>query len=154
MDTTHYFAYGSNLNLRQFSHRCPGHRVVGRAVARDYCLAFPRYAHDWKSAVAGIEPADGHHVEGAVYQITPDHIHTLDRYEGIEAGEYQRGHVHVELRDGRTIQAMTYFANPQPGDKSPGQRYLTTILEGARDHALSPHWIAMLEGWLAVAVLV
>jgi gamma-glutamylcyclotransferase (GGCT)/AIG2-like uncharacterized protein YtfP len=142
---TPYFAYGSNLSLRQFAARCPGHRIVGSATVRGYRLVFPRYAGDWKSAVAGMERAELQHVEGAVYEVTAAHLRTLDDYEGVVDRCYVRGQVIAELAGGRRVEALTYFATPQEGAHRPHPRYVQTMLEGARDHALSAAWLAMLE---------
>ena len=34
----YYLAYGSNLNIRQMSHRCPSAIPVGTAIIKDYRL--------------------------------------------------------------------------------------------------------------------
>ncbi len=139
---TLYFAYGSNLSRRQMARRCPGARPVGRAVAGGYRLAFPRWAEDWHSGVASIEPAAGNHVEGALYELGPADVRSLDAYEGISEGEYEKGTIIVVRRGGRRVRAMTYFAVPEPGGPFPPTRsYINTILEGASDHHLSPNWV-------------
>lgn len=142
-----YFAYGSNLNLRQMRRRCPGHRVVGPAVAEGWRLVFPRPCESWDGAgVAGIERADGRRVEGALYEVTAADEAALDRYEGIVDGEYTKRELTVTLPGGSVQVAMTYFATPvDPGHFPPSRRYLETILEGARDHRLSDEWVALLR---------
>lgn len=32
----YYIAYGSNLNVKQMKFRCPGAKVVGTSVIKDY----------------------------------------------------------------------------------------------------------------------
>lgn len=36
----YYIAYGSNLNVQQMRYRCPGARVVGTSVIKDYQLLY------------------------------------------------------------------------------------------------------------------
>ena len=36
----YYLAYGSNLNVRQMMHRCPGAKPVGKMVLEGYELLF------------------------------------------------------------------------------------------------------------------
>ncbi len=54
-----YFAYGANLDLRRFRRRCPGAVVLGRALLRNYQLAFTRYDRHEKGGVADIVPEAG-----------------------------------------------------------------------------------------------
>ena len=141
-----YFAYGSNLNKRQMRRRCPESRAVSRAVLHGYRLCFPRGDSEWKGGVAGIEPDESAHVEGAVYEVSESDVRSLDRYEAVADGEYTRTLVSVMLPDGREREALTYLATPQPGGSfTPSPRYLQTILEGAREHGLSAQWIDYLR---------
>ncbi|MBI1372999.1 MAG: gamma-glutamylcyclotransferase [Phycisphaera sp.] len=145
-ERTLYFAYGSNLSLAQMARRCPASRAVGGAILRGHRLVFPRRYTSWQGGVAGLEPSDAHHVEGAVYELTDACLATLDEYEGIDEGHYTRGRVRVELRDGRVIEVMTYIANYEDGAPfQPSDRYIDVILEGCRDHGLSAAWAAMIE---------
>lgn len=143
---TLYFAYGSNLNLDQMRRRCPDSRPVSRTVLYGYRLLFPRPDSLWRGGVAGIEPDQSAHVEGALYQLSDNDIRSLDRYEGIAEGDYTRENVWVVLPDGRSVAAFTYIAVPVAGGPfMPSARYLATIIEGARHHELSPDWVRFLE---------
>jgi gamma-glutamylcyclotransferase (GGCT)/AIG2-like uncharacterized protein YtfP len=141
-----YFAYGSNLSMRQMLRRCPDSRAVSRAVLHGYRLVFPRGDSEWKGGVAGIEPDGSAHVEGAVYEVCDSDVRSLDRYEAVADGEYARADVRVTLPDDRELQVYTYVAAPQPGGPfTPSPRYLQTILEGAAEHGLSAPWIDYLR---------
>lgn len=149
-----YFAYGSNLDPQQMAERCPGHKVVGMGAVHDHRLAFPLTSHDWGGGVASIVPSHGATVWGVVYDLSDEHLATLDRYEsfrgpGDQHNLYERQSVFVDLTrpdDGsipRRLRAHCYFAissNPAP----PSQRYLDAILAGARHHRLPEEYVTAL----------
>lgn len=150
-----YFAYGSNLDPRQMQERCPGHQVVGLAALHDHRLAFPRFSDTWGGGTAGPLPAHSQQVWGVVFDVTEEHMASLDRHEGFRGAgdqhnEYDRETVTVDLvrpDDGsvpRRLRAATYFArssNPQP----PSRRYLDTILRGAVHHRLPEDYVEALR---------
>lgn len=149
-----YFAYGSNLDPEQMRKRCPGHHVVGLAELRDHRVTFPLTSHDWGGGVAGLAVAHGESVWGVVYELTPEDLAALDRYEhfvgpGNQHNLYDRETVSVQLvraDDGsfpRRLRPWTYLprsANPSP----PSRRYLDAIVEGARHHRLPDDYVARL----------
>lgn len=140
-----YFAYGSNLNLDHMRRLCPGARVVSRAVLLGHRLVFPRPDSLWRGGVAGLEPDEKAHVEGALYEITEADVVALDEYEGVAEGDYFQKQVTVWLPTDRSVEAMTYFATAIIGGPfQPSEDYLQTILNGAREHGLSESWLAHL----------
>ena len=123
--------------------------MVGLATLPGHSLTFPRRYDAWdRGGVASVEStaeADAA-VEGVVYEITDADLASLDKYEGIDDGDYVHGRVRVHLDAHRSpIEVMTYFANPDPaGPIAPSRRYLDAILTGARHHGLSAGYIAQL----------
>ncbi|WP_428388573.1 gamma-glutamylcyclotransferase family protein [Mucisphaera sp.] len=141
-----YFAYGSNLDPQQMDDRCPGFQVHARARLANHRLCFPRACESWAGGVASIEPHPNHHVHGVLYQLTQDHIDTLDIYEDIAEGSYRREERPIEIESGPTLRVLTYIAEPDPnGPTPPSRQYLDGILRGARFHKLPAHYIAELE---------
>src|SRR3546814_14248832 len=72
-----YFAYGSNLCVRQMAQRCPDAVDPRPATLAD---------HDWlinELGVATVEPFDGSQVHGAVWQLTVHDLPTLDSSQGV-----------------------------------------------------------------------
>lgn len=127
--------------------RCPASVTVSRAILPGYRLGFPRPSSHWQGGgVAGIVADDHGHIEGAVYQLSNTDVATLDIYEGVAEGEYTQVFVQVKLDDGRWLKVMTYQASTVPGGPfAPSTSYLTTIIEGARNHQLSGAWIEHLQ---------
>jgi len=147
-----YFAYGSNLNPEQMAERCPGYRVVGLAVLRDFKLIFPLTSHDWGGGVSSVAPLHGGTVWGMVYDLSEEQLASLDRYEaykgpGDQHNLYDREGVFVDLTrpdDGsipRRIRALCYIARPS-NPAPPSRRYLDAVLSGARHHRLPEEYVA------------
>ena len=74
-----YFAYGSNLNTKQFESRCPNSRFVSKAVLVDYKFIIASRSY------ASVVPSPGDRVEGALYELTTDDEDRLDPTIGVTA---------------------------------------------------------------------
>jgi gamma-glutamylcyclotransferase (GGCT)/AIG2-like uncharacterized protein YtfP len=114
-----YIAYGSNLNLKQMTMRCPTAKVVDTAVMRNWRLLF--------NGVATIERFKGGEVPVLVWEIQPQDETALDRYEGYPR-LYRKESVRVRL-DGKQVSAMVYIMN-YGRQSPPNSSYYNTILGG------------------------
>jgi len=123
-----YIAYGSNLNLRQMSRRCPDSSVAGKSVLEGYRLLF---RGSDGCAVATIEEYAGGKVPVLVWEITAEDEGRLDRYEGYPY-LYRKETIKVVL-EGEEIKAMVYVMNPGRPLGEPNPYYYNTILEGYID---------------------
>jgi gamma-glutamylcyclotransferase (GGCT)/AIG2-like uncharacterized protein YtfP len=144
-----YFAYGSNLNPEQMAHRCPGHRVLGRASLPGHVLRFRGYGRDWEGAVGTVEPSPGSTVWGALFELTAEHYATLDEYEGYDgpgaaSNLYDRVFVEVLREDGASVRCLTYVIRPLP-EGLPSRAYRDAIVAGLRHHGLPESYVAELE---------
>jgi gamma-glutamylcyclotransferase (GGCT)/AIG2-like uncharacterized protein YtfP len=144
-----YFAYGSNLEPEQMERRCPGHRVLCRAILHDHALRFHGFSKSWGGAVATIEHVPGAMVHGVVFELTPANFEALDRYEdcrgeGHPDNFYDRVRLPLQLEFGETIEAFTYIMRPQPAGR-PSRAYRWAILTGMRHHSLPTIAIEPLE---------
>lgn len=125
-----YIAYGSNLNLKQMSMRCPTAKVVGTTMLNDYQLTFRN--------VATIEPKQGSVVPVAIWEIDEQSEIALDRYEGYPR-LYRKEYLDIEL-NGKKEKALVYIMNigkPQ----MPGRGYYETILQGYYDVGLDTEYL-------------
>ena len=138
-----YFAYGSNLHLRQFARRCPGAKPAGRARLPDYRLAFTRYSTKRKGGVADIVPEPGAEVWGALYEVDETHLASLDQHEGVPRS-YRRETILVFDDDAQEREVFTYIAN-RTGRFAPSRMYLDLIVTGAREHKLPEAYVAAIE---------
>ncbi|EFG75375.1 hypothetical protein HMPREF0591_4741 [Mycobacterium parascrofulaceum ATCC BAA-614] len=133
-----YFAYGSNLCVRQMAQRCPDAADPRPAVLSD---------HDWlinQRGVATVEPCAGNQVHGVVWQISDGDLATLDSAEGVPV-RYRRDRLTVHTDDGPSPAWVYIDHRVTPGPPRPG--YLPTIIDGAVQHGLPQRWIDFLRRW-------
>ncbi len=133
-----YFAYGSNLCVRQMAQRCPGAADPRRAVLP---------GHGWlinERGVATLEPESAGTVHGVVWRVTDEDLSALDRAEGVP-DRYRRDRIVVHSDTG-SYSAWVYIDHRvEPGRPRPG--YLDRVIDGARHHELPDRWIEFLRRW-------
>ncbi|OBJ05253.1 replication protein [Mycobacterium alsense] len=133
-----YFAYGSNLCVRQMALRCPDAADPRPAVLAD---------HDWlinQRGVATVEPFGGNQVHGVLWQISDDDLATLDSAEGVPV-RYRRDRLTVHTGDGPSPAWVYIDHRVIPGPPRPG--YLPRIIDGALHHGLPQRWVDFLRRW-------
>ncbi|MEH3140273.1 MAG: poly-gamma-glutamate hydrolase family protein [Mycobacterium kyogaense] len=134
----HYFAYGSNLSVRQMAQRCPDATDPQPATLAD---------HDWlinERGVATVEPQPGGVVHGVVWRVSDHDLATLDSAEGVPV-RYRRDALIVHTAHGQRTAWVYIDHRVEPGPPRPG--YLERILEGAQHHGLPHRWIDFLQRW-------
>ena len=142
-----YFAYGSNMQAATLRGRRgiePLEVRVGRLPGYRLCFDIPV-----GSGVRGVARLAGEadaDVRGVLYLLTADQHAHLDRTEGVPSGLYRRTRVHIEADD-ETVAAETYISDLCDPSRLPSFRYRSILVEGAREHGLPAHWLAILENW-------
>ena len=131
-ETIIYFAYGVNLDRNGMDIRCPGNKPLCRAVLKNYRLIFRSFAD--------IEEAVNHSVHGALYEITKEHLRSLDRFEGYPRF-YIRKTIPVITKDGREVNAVVYQMIDRNQYSSPHRGYLNIILAGCQQWRLPEEYI-------------
>ncbi len=133
-----YFAYGSNLCVKQMARRCPG-------------AVDPRPAtlpgHDWlinQRGVATIEPLSGSQVHGVLWRLTDYDLAALDSAEGLPV-RYRRDRLSVHS-DGGSDQAWVYI-DPRVDAGAPRPGYLERVIDGAVHQGLPHRWVEFLRCW-------
>ena len=124
-----YFAYGSNLSHKQMRRRCPGFIFLEAATLHNYELQFDGYSKQWQGAVANAVPKVGSLVRGGLFEITPAHLDSLDKYEG---SKYTRQELAVERDNGQFTEAIVYLRSPLKIG-TPSKEYLEVIESGRKD---------------------
>jgi phage replication-related protein YjqB (UPF0714/DUF867 family) len=133
-----YFAYGSNLCVRQMARRCPDAADPRPAVLGD---------HDWlinERGVATVEPFAGNQVHGVLWQLSNHDLATLDSAEGVPV-RYRRDRLTVHTGEGPSPAWVYIDHRVTPGPPRPG--YLPRIIDGAIHHGLPQRWIDFLRRW-------
>ena len=85
-------------------------------------------------------------VWGVIYKITLRELVRLNVTEGVPGPGYQPVELETEDSNGHVVVAVSYVAEGNSKDGKPSLRYINLLRDGAREHALPPHWIAHLEG--------
>lgn len=135
-----YFAYGSNMDSRQMTSRCGEASVVGPARLQSFEFRING------RGVATIVRNDRSHVYGMLWRISESDERSLDDYEGVKYGTYNKQSLGVEAGTGATYWALVYIAaDSRTGVPRPG--YLERIVAAARQHRLPPEYVETLQQW-------
>ncbi|MDE6835320.1 MAG: gamma-glutamylcyclotransferase [Ruminococcus sp.] len=127
----YYIAYGSNLNIRQMSRRCPTAKPIGTTVIHDYELLFKGSK---TGAYLTIERKKGGSVPVAVWEVTDDDEKRLDVYEGYPTFYYKTEmKLPVKfLKTGeiKTVTAFVYIMHEDRKTGIPSETYTSTCAIG------------------------
>ncbi len=131
MTKKYYIAYGSNLNIDQMNHRCPGASIAGTSEIQDYQLLFKGSK---TGAYLTIEPKKDSRVPVAVWEVTDDNELSLDRYEGCP-NFYYKTEMEIPVtsisdREVRNLRAFVYIMHEERKIDVPSQRYVDVCLAG------------------------
>ena len=133
MSKRYYIAYGSNMNIPQMRMRCPGARIIGTSVIKDYQLLF-------KGSKTGsyltIEPMEGAEVPVVIWEVTESDEKALDRYEGYPNFYYKK-EMTLDIKGIRTGKvrrrdAFVYIMHEERELGIPSWYYVNTCLDGYR----------------------
>lgn len=127
-----YAAYGSNMHLGQMAYRCPDSRVVGKGMIRDYKLKFSYHAD--------IVPSEGDFVPVVLWEVPEIDFLSLDHYEGVRGGYYERINLPVETSKGKK-NAIVYVMCGQHDFQMPSESYYQTIKTGYEDNKISRRYL-------------
>lgn len=135
-----YFAYGSNLDTTQMKSRCPGAIPLVVAKLNSHLLSFQDHAN--------VLPSRRSSILGGVYLIDWRDAQSLDRYEGVGGGYYERVYSSVSWDPGKLLARFTpsvdhlpiffYRMIDQSQYRGPSDRYFDSLLTGYRDWGLDP----------------
>lgn len=122
-----YWAYGSNLSIRQMKRRCPQAIKYGPMDVQDCALIF--------RAVADVTLREGAVTQGGLWQITTQCERELDAFEGVNSGRYMKRYFRITIH-GKKYTCLFYQMRAKEGVLPPTERYLETIVDGYRDFGL------------------
>jgi gamma-glutamylcyclotransferase (GGCT)/AIG2-like uncharacterized protein YtfP len=133
MDQRLYFAYGSNINLDQMAHRCPGAVPVMPVALRGYELSFRGM-----SGVATILPKEGAKVHGLLWDLTPACEQSLDHYEGYPHLYSKESVVVINEKDNTGYRVMAYIMTSAHAKipQEPSSWYFNGILDGYKQNGI------------------
>jgi hypothetical protein len=127
-----YWAYGSNLCVGAMLRRCPAAVRVGPLTLKNAALVF--------RSCADVVGRRGSHVAGGLWLITDRCEESLDRYEGVASGLYDKRHIDVDWPGSPELPAGRYpvlfYKMMERGIMPPHEGYLQVIAQGYRDFGL------------------
>ena len=126
----YYIAYCSNLNVQQMKFRCPGAKVVGKSVIKNYELL---YKGSKTGSYLTIEKKNGSVVPVAVWEVTADDEKRLDAYEGYPNFYYKKNMKITLAETGKIINAFVYIMHEERKLGIPSYAYVRTCVQGYRD---------------------
>ena len=128
-----YFAYGSNLSIRQMNYRCPNNSKIGIGQLSGYkwIISARGYANVVKSS--------NDDVWGVIYEISMLDEEKLDVYEGVSAKCYLKDNLEI-LIDDRIENCLTYV-DPVTDIGIPTSIYPNIINEGLLDSKLPEQYV-------------
>lgn len=125
-----YVAYGSNLNLRQMTTRCPSASVYATGVLDNWELV---YRGTQENSHATIQRKKGAYVPVLIWSIQPYDEYRLDVYEGYPVYYYKKN-IMVDI-SGKKRKAMVYIMDEQRLPGRPSPQYIRTIRQGYLDNS-------------------
>ncbi|MCS7289934.1 MAG: gamma-glutamylcyclotransferase [Roseiflexus sp.] len=109
-------------------------------MSQNVALVWDKRSKKDGSAKANIIRRPGSEVWGVVYQLSPNDLRRLDRYES----GYERLNVKIFLQDGTLLEVVTYISERRQNDIMPTREYWQRVVRGAEEHHLPPDYIATL----------
>lgn len=143
------FAYGSNMLLARIRERVPSARPIGVAALHGHRLAWHKAGRDGSGKCDVVPSCEaGAVVFGVLYEIALVEKHVLDAVEGLGAG-YDEKRVQLE-HEAAVLSASLYQATSIEPSWQPYSWYKALVVAGAREHGLPSHYVAALEGVVAI----
>ena len=135
-----YLAYGSNMDINQMDYRCPNSYMFDNIIVDNY-----KFVLD-VAGVASIIPSEGDKVEAILWAVHELDVETLDRYEGVSLGCYEKTTMPIVI-DGAELDVLVYFSLRDLNNHGYRSGYMSRIIQAAIDADFSEEYIEELASW-------
>ena len=138
-----YAAFGSNMDPRRMSDRCPHSPLRSTGWLVGWRLTFGGEEHGWDGALATIveDPLD--QVFVAIYDVTDEDVSHLDVLESADTGLYRKTKVRVSTLLGEQL-AWAYVLDAYEGGL-PSASYLGILADAAEAADAPQDYVAALR---------
>ncbi|GGD27404.1 gamma-glutamylcyclotransferase family protein [Nocardioides daphniae] len=126
---TLYAAYGTNLDPRRMSERCPHSPLRSTGWLTGWRLTFGGEELGWDGALVTLVEDPIEQVFVALYDVSPEDEAALDQWESADTGLYRKTRVRVAGMTGEVL-AWTYVLDAYEGGL-PSALHLGTLAEAA-----------------------
>lgn len=127
-----YISYGSNLCKRAMRVRCPGAKPLGKFMLTKARLVF--------RGVADVEYDPDGEVPCGLWRINRQDEATLDTYEGVKSGFYDKNESIVLKYKSERTPALIYLMRSE-GVFPPSEGYANMIRQGYKDFGLDESYL-------------
>jgi len=139
-----YFAYTGFVQPDRLADIAPDATFEFIAHLPEWGLGFPYKNGKTDGGLPSAHPEPGSTIWGAVFELTNSEAEAIKRAEKAEGRKPQQ--VEVMDRGGRRHEVMACFYSGKNGaDHTPSDKYLRTMMEGARHWQLPAGWIAGIQ---------
>jgi hypothetical protein len=135
-----YAAYGSNLDPERMALRAPHSPLHSSGWLVGWRLTFGGEDVGWEGPLGTVVEDDGHQVYVAVYDVHEQDERTLDEWEGVAIGLWNKIRVRVSTLEGDTT-AWIYVLNAYEGGL-PSARYLGMLADAAEAGGAPDDYVA------------
>lgn len=143
-----YFAYGSNMARAIFVETRKMQPLAAHgAWVDDLQLCFNIPIGSGERGVANLIAAPGARTHGVIYQLSDADFERLDASEGVPFGLYTRVPVTVRTDERGAVDAWTYQSTVVAEGRKPSHRYLSLLVDGAREHRLPAAYLEVLQAF-------
>ena len=140
---TLYAAYGTNLDPRRMSERCPHSPLRTTGWLEGWRLTFGGEEHGWDGSLSTIVEDPFEQVFVAVYDVHPVDEQALDEWVSADTGLYRRTKVRVKTLSGELV-AWAYVLDAYEGGL-PSAWYLGILAEAAEAADAPADYVAELR---------
>lgn len=137
-----YAAYGSNLDPRQMTTRCPHSPLRGTGWLTGWRITFG--GEGWDGALPTLVEDDISQVFVALYDVTEGDEQLLDEWESASSGLYHKVRLRIATLDGQPA-AWVYVLNDFEGGR-PSARTLGLLADAAEAADAPDDYITELRG--------
>jgi gamma-glutamylcyclotransferase len=135
-----YFAYGSNMWDRQMGMRCPESKKLGIARLSGYRWIITTRGY------ANVVESTHDEVQGVLFEISDSDEVSLDKYEGVASGCYDKAKLLVMMGN-QKVEALVYL-DPIVEQGAPREEYIQRINAGLADAMLSDDYVAQVRKFI------
>ena len=146
--TLWYFAYGSNMARAIFLETRKMQPLASHGGwLDDFRLCFNIPIGPGERGVANVIAEAGARTHGVIYQLNEEDFERLDATEGVGFGLYKRVPVTVLTEARGAVDAWTYQSTVVVEGRKPSLRYLSLLLDGARENSLPATYLEVLQAF-------
>jgi hypothetical protein len=138
-----YAAYAVSLDPRRMAERAPHSPLQGTGWVTGWRLTFGGEELGWDGALATLVEDPTHQVYVAVYDLTAEDERSLDQWESIDLGYFQKVKVRVHLLEGDVL-AWVYLLDAYEGGL-PSATYLEDVAAAAQRAGAPDDYVAAIR---------